>query len=52
MNKREQMEIELKFLHNTIEEIDEAFGKSAIDENGDYVVPEQLALKIKVLLEL
>lgn len=52
MNKREQTEQELTGLHQLFESIEEEFNKGQIDDNGDTVIPEESATRIRMLLEM
>jgi len=50
-NKREQLESEIAHIHSTMESITECFEKGQTDENGDLVLSESDATRIKFLLE-
>lgn len=50
MNKRDQLEKELKHMHELFEAIEEAWNEKRIDENKDAVVPEWHADRISMLL--
>lgn len=48
---RQQQESELNHLRQLIEAIEESWGKGWVDEDGDYIIPEEAADRIKMLLE-